>query len=39
MTTTEDTLSHSTSIHTLVGGNGQLLHVREWGPPTGRPCS
>lgn len=37
MTTTEGTLSQSATIHTVVGGGGQALHVREWGPPKGRP--
>jgi non-heme chloroperoxidase len=37
MTTTEDTLSRSTRIHTVVGGDGQLLHVREWGQAEGPP--
>ncbi len=36
MTTTEGTLSHAT-VHTVVGGDGQALHVREWGPPDGPP--
>lgn len=37
MVTTEDTLSHSARIHTVVGGSGQALHVREWGHPEGPP--
>lgn len=37
MTLTEDTSSHSSRIHTVVGGGGQALHVREWGPPDGPP--
>ena len=36
MTTTEDTLSHAT-VHTVLGGDGDALHVREWGPPDGPP--
>ena len=36
MTTTEGTLSHAT-VHTVIGGDGQALHVREWGPPDGPP--
>ena len=27
---------HAT-IHTVIGGGGQALHVREWGPPDGPP--
>jgi pimeloyl-ACP methyl ester carboxylesterase len=36
MTTTEGTLSHAT-VHTVLGGDGLALHVREWGPPDGPP--
>jgi non-heme chloroperoxidase len=37
MTTTDDTMSRSTRVHTVVGGDGQALHVREWGRPEGPP--
>jgi non-heme chloroperoxidase len=36
MTTTEGTLPHAT-VHTVPGGDGLALHVREWGPPDGPP--
>ncbi|HET6938283.1 MAG TPA: alpha/beta hydrolase [Nocardioides sp.] len=36
MTTTGSRLSHAT-VHTVPGGDGLALHVREWGPPDGRP--
>lgn len=36
MTTTGSTLSHGT-VHTVLGGDGDALHVREWGPPDGPP--
>ena len=29
-------MSHAT-VHTVIGGGGQALHVREWGPPDGPP--
>jgi pimeloyl-ACP methyl ester carboxylesterase len=35
MTTNQDTFSQPTSVHTVVGGEGQALHVREWGPAEG----
>ena len=37
MTTTEGTLSHPATIHTVIGGGGQALHVREWGAPESPP--
>jgi non-heme chloroperoxidase len=36
MTTTESTLSDVT-VHTVPGGDGDALHVREWGPADGPP--
>jgi pimeloyl-ACP methyl ester carboxylesterase len=30
-------LTLSTTTHTVTGGGGLRLHVREWGPATGRP--
>jgi non-heme chloroperoxidase len=36
MTTTESTLSDVT-VHTVAGGDGDALHVREWGPADGPP--
>ena len=36
MTTTETMLSDVT-VHTVLGGDGHALHVREWGPPDGPP--
>lgn len=37
MTTTEHPLMSAASIHTVVGGAGTNLHVREWGRPDGPP--
>ena len=37
MTTNQGTFTSPTRIHTVVGGGGQALHVREWGPAEGPP--
>jgi pimeloyl-ACP methyl ester carboxylesterase len=36
MSTTQDMSSRAT-VHTVAGGDGLALHVREWGPPEGPP--
>jgi non-heme chloroperoxidase len=37
MTTTEEAGRTAGTIHTVIGGAGHALHVREWGPPDAPP--
>ncbi len=37
MTTTEDTRPTETRVHSVIGGAGQALHVREWGRLDAQP--
>ena len=37
MSTTQDHRAVAGTIHTVTGGAGQILHVREWGRPDGAP--
>jgi len=37
MTTTQDAGRTAGTVHTVIGGAGQALHVREWGPADAQP--